>query len=130
MFSHVTLGVSDFGRAVAFYDGLAGLLGLESRFKDGNTGMAGWQPPGGGRPLFLITRPYDGGAPTPGNGMMIAFLASDRATVDRVHAYALRMGGIDEGAPGLRPQYHPNYYGTYFRDLEGNKLCVVCHQPV
>jgi len=42
---------------------------------------------------------------------------------------ALASGGVSEGAPGLRPEYHANYYGAYFRDTEGNKLCVACHAP-
>ncbi len=58
---------------------------------------------------------------------MVALLAASRQIVDRAHAYALAQGGADEGAPGLRPQYHPNYYGAYFRDPDGNKICVVCH---
>ena len=61
---------------------------------------------------------------------MAAFLATDRPTVERVHALALQLGGTDEGAPGLRPHYHANYYGAYFRDPDGNKLCVCCHDPV
>ena len=56
-------------------------------------------------------------------------LAADRASVDRCHAAAIARGGTDEGAPGLRPQYHPHYYGAYFRDPDGNKLCVCCHDP-
>jgi lactoylglutathione lyase len=58
---------------------------------------------------------------------MVAFLASSRAVVDQAHAVALASGGTSEGAPGLRPEYHAHYYGAYFRDTEGNKLCVVCH---
>jgi len=61
---------------------------------------------------------------------MTASLANDRGTVDLVHAAALAAGGQDDGAPGLRPQYHENYYGAYFRDLDGNKLCVACHELV
>lgn len=60
---------------------------------------------------------------------MIALLAPDRTTVGRIFAAALAAGGTSEGAPGLRPQYHANYYGAYFRDLDGNKLCVCCHEP-
>jgi len=56
-------------------------------------------------------------------------LAPDRKTVDACHALALAHGASCEGSPGLRPQYHPNYYGAYFRDLDGNKLCVCSHQP-
>jgi putative acetyltransferase len=61
---------------------------------------------------------------------MIALSAPDRAAVDRCHRLALTNGGMDEGPPGLRPQYHPDYYGAYFRDPDGNKLCVCCHDPV
>jgi lactoylglutathione lyase len=60
---------------------------------------------------------------------MTAFLAAHRATVDRCHALALAHGGRCEGPPGLRPHYHADYYGAYFRDPDGNKLCVVCHTP-
>jgi predicted lactoylglutathione lyase len=60
---------------------------------------------------------------------MIALLASSRALVDRCHALALELGGIDEGRPGLRPAYHPNHYGAYFRDPDGNKLCICRHEP-
>jgi predicted lactoylglutathione lyase len=58
---------------------------------------------------------------------MAAFLADSRAQVDVVYQTALDHGGTSEGAPGLRPEYHANYYGAYFRDTEGNKLCVACH---
>jgi lactoylglutathione lyase len=58
---------------------------------------------------------------------MVAFLARSRDAVDQAHAVALANGGICEGTPGLRPEYHSDYYGAYFRDTEGNKLCVVCH---
>ena len=59
---------------------------------------------------------------------MIAFLAKTRSTVRAAHAFALANDGKDEGAPGLRTHYHPNYYGAYFRDPDGNKLCVACHE--
>ncbi|TFW05122.1 VOC family protein, partial [Oxalobacteraceae bacterium OM1] len=52
----------------------------------------------------------------------------DRDAVRRAYETALTHGGTSEGAPGLRPEYHANYYGAYFRDTEGNKLCVVCHE--
>ena len=60
---------------------------------------------------------------------MVALLAPTRTAVDACYAKALAGGGRDEGPPGLRPQYHPNYYGAYFRDPDGNKICVVCHEP-
>lgn len=128
MFSHVFVGVSDFERALAFYEPLMALLGIEARFCDRSRPWAGWQVPGQARPLFLIGAPFDGQAQAPGNGQMTAFLAPSRAVVDAAHALALAHGGADEGAPGLRPDYHAHYYGAYFRDQDGNKLCVVCHE--
>ena len=91
---------------------------------------AGWQPQEGGRPLFIVGLPFNSAAHDPGNGQMVAFMAKDRAAVDRVYELALAGGGKDEGRPGLRPHYHADYYGAYFRDTEGNKLCVVCHEAI
>ena len=130
MLSHVHIGIADFDRAFSFYAALLPELGLQLKFNEPAKGWAGWATPGVPRPLFLIGRPYDGNAAAPGNGQMIALLAADRPTVDRVHARAIELGGVDDGPPGLRPHYHPNYYGGYFRDPDGNKLCVCCHDPV
>jgi catechol 2,3-dioxygenase-like lactoylglutathione lyase family enzyme len=129
MISHVHVGIGDFDRAFAFYAALLEPLGLELKFKEPENGWAGWMSPGVPRPLFLIGLPYDRQSASPGNGQMIALQAPSRAVVDRCHAVALARGGRSEGAPGLRPHYHPNYYGAYFRDPDGNKLCVCCHQP-
>jgi len=127
MFSHVFLGVGDFERALAFYRPLMSALGLAPRFCDPARPWAGWQAGPGTRPLFVIGQPFDGQAASAGNGAMVAFLAERRAQVDQAHALALAHGGSDEGAPGLRPEYHADYYGAYFRDPDGNKLCVACH---
>jgi predicted lactoylglutathione lyase len=78
---------------------------------------------------FWLLRPHDRKDASPGNGAMMAFAAPTRAAVDAFHAAALAVGGTDEGAPGLRTHYHPDYYGAYVRDLDGNKLCAVCHRP-
>lgn len=61
---------------------------------------------------------------------MIALLAPTRTVVDQVYELALKNGGLSEGQPGLRTQYHPNYYGAYFRDMDGNKNCVCCHEAM
>ena len=129
MLSHTHLGISDLERAVGFYRPVMDALGFILKFHEPETGWAGWMRPGEPRPLFLIGRPFDGGASSPGNGVMIALLAPNRTAVETAHAAALRNGGLDEGAPGLRPQYHPHYFGAYFRDLDGNKLGVCCHEP-
>jgi lactoylglutathione lyase len=129
MFSHVFVGVSDFERALNFYNPLMAALGITARFCERERPWAGWQASPGPRPLFLIGPPYDRLAHAPGNGQMVAFEADGRARVDHAHAVALAHGGRCEGAPGLRPEYHAHYYGAYFRDPDGNKLCVACHAP-
>jgi lactoylglutathione lyase len=127
MFSHVFIGVSDFDRAMAFYEPVLSCLRLQLRFCERDHPWAGWQMPGVERPLFVIGRPFDSRAHHPGNGQMVAFQASSRALVDAAYETALAHGGTPEGKPGLRPEYHPNYYGAYFRDPDGNKLCVASH---
>ena len=127
MFSHIFVGVSDFDRALAFYRAVMPVLGIRERFCDPARPWAGWQSHPEPRPLFLIGTPFDGQPHVAGNGQMAAFLATTREAVDQAHATALAHGGTCEGPPGLRPHYHAHYYGAYFRDTEGNKLCVACH---
>ena len=129
MFSHIFTGVQDFERALAFYTPVMQALGAPLRFVDRARPWAGWQSSPEPRPLFLIGAPFDTQAHHAGNGQMVAFMAPDHATVDRVHALALAHGGTCEGAPGLRPDYHAHYYGAYFRDPEGNKVGIACHAP-
>lgn len=121
MISHVYVGISDFDRAQGFYAALMNLLGHVVRFSDSQKGWAAWKPKDTDRPLFVIGRPFEG-TPTPGKGQMIALLAPSRNPVDACYAAAMARGATCEGPPGLRPQYHPNYYGAYFRDPDGNKL--------
>jgi catechol 2,3-dioxygenase-like lactoylglutathione lyase family enzyme len=125
MLSHTTIGVANVRAARHFYDPLCKQLGLVLKFADET--WAGWKHPDAPRPLFIISRPFDGKPASPGNGQMIALLATTRSTVDACHALALLNGGSDEGGPSPRPQYHADYYGAYFRDPDGNKLCVCCH---
>jgi len=129
MYSHVFVGVADFERALPFYAALMDVLGNPLRFCDRERPWAGWQSQPGPRPLFLIGAPYDRMAHAAGNGQMVAFMAASRAVVDAAHEAAVRHGGATEGAPGLRPEYHAHYYAAYVRDPDGNKLCVVCHEP-
>lgn len=129
MFSHIFVGVKDFERALAFYTPLMESLGNTLRFCDRSRPWAGWQSHPEPRPLFLIGAPQDGQAHIAGNGQMAAFTAATRDAVDTAYRLALEHGGTCAGAPGLRPEYHADYYGAYVRDTEGNKLCVVCHAP-
>ena len=121
MIGYTTLGTNDLPRAVAFYDDLFGLIGAR-RVTDFLGKGQGWGN-GKGKPLFGVIRPYDGQPASVGNGTMVAVPASDKAQVDALHAKALALGGADEGAPGARGD---NFYGGYFRDLDGNKLVVFC----
>jgi lactoylglutathione lyase len=121
------VGVSDFERALSFYRALMPVLGIQERFCDPARPWAGWQSHPEPRPLFLIGAPYNKQPHAAGNGQMVAFLAKSRAVVDQAYTVALANGAKSEGPPGMRPEYHANYYGAYFRDTEGNKICVACH---
>jgi len=118
--SHVSVGVNDVRRSKAFYDPLMEILGLRVRHSDdesvdyGNQGL-----------VFSLETPTNGEPATAGNGVHVAFEATDAATVQRFHAQALRLGGRDAGAPGLRPQYGPTYYGAFVLDPDGNKIEAV-----
>jgi lactoylglutathione lyase len=129
LFSHIFVGVKDFDRALGFYRALMPVLGVKERFCEPGRPWAGWQSQPDPRPLFLIGKPYNEQPHQQGNGHMVAFMAQTRAMVNEAYAVALANGATSEGAPGLRPEYHANYYGAYFRDTEGNKLCVACHAP-
>ncbi|TVR82747.1 MAG: VOC family protein [Rhodospirillales bacterium] len=128
MLSHVTIGVADLGRAKAFYDRVIATLGIGCVVDEPDHGLVGYAESPTAAPQFYLIRPIDGQPAGVGNGQTFAFLAQDHATVDRFHAEGLAAGGRDEGAPGLRPHYHPNYYGAYLRDLDGHKIACVCHR--
>jgi catechol 2,3-dioxygenase-like lactoylglutathione lyase family enzyme len=123
MFSHVTLGTNDWARAKPFWIAVMKALGHPVMFER-EGGIAFGLPVG---PKTFVGPPFDRQEARPGNGVHVAYIAPDRATVDAFHAVALAHGGTDEGPPGLRPHYHPNYYGAYVRDPDGNKLQAVCH---
>lgn len=123
MIGYVTIGSNDISRSCAFFDAAFEPLGYTRTFVDG--GWAGYGPGGKkeGLEIYLAT-PADGKAATVGNGSMLAFKAPSRAAVDAFHAAALAAGGSDEGAPGVRGDYSPPFYGAYVRDPEGNKFCA------
>ncbi|CAN5643991.1 VOC family protein [soil metagenome] len=126
MFSHITVGSNDIARAKAFYDGVGTALGLVKHMEFPEGVGYGKQ---GGRPQLWIVRPLDRQAATVGNGITVGLEADTRSAVDAAYAAGMAAGGTDEGKPGLRTHYHPNYYGAYVRDPEGNKVCIVCHKP-
>jgi catechol 2,3-dioxygenase-like lactoylglutathione lyase family enzyme len=122
MLDHIGVNVSDYDRSRDFYEKALAPLGyallMEPRPRTGGFGREG-------KPDFWIT---DQRVPTTEN-VHVALAAPDRATVAAFHAAALEAGGSDNGAPGVRDIYHPNYYGAYVLDPDGNNIEVVCHQP-
>jgi catechol 2,3-dioxygenase-like lactoylglutathione lyase family enzyme len=119
MFDHLGLNVRDLAKTRAFYTAALAPLGLGLQW-DKMPGVVAFGAPG--RPQLWFTERSDG--PT---GVHIALVAANRAQVDAFHAAALAAGGKDNGAPGLRPQYHPNYYGAFVFDPDGHNLEAVCH---
>jgi catechol 2,3-dioxygenase-like lactoylglutathione lyase family enzyme len=132
MFTYVCLGTNDLERATRFYDASLSALGLaRCDVGDENSwqGWAGWgtYTAGGAQEIALwLCPPFDGRPATVGNGTMVALQARSWRQVDAFHAAALTHGGSCEGAPGLRPQYNPDFYAAYVRDPDGNKLAAVC----
>ncbi|MBS0365910.1 MAG: VOC family protein [Proteobacteria bacterium] len=132
MFTYVCFGSSDLQRSCRFYDAALGALGLTrcDISQDPNwAGWAGWgtYERGGQHEVALwVCQPFNGQPASAGNGTMVALKARSWLEVEQFHAQALAQGGTSEGAPGLRPQYNPDFYAAYVRDPDGNKLAAVC----
>ncbi len=120
MIDHLSLNVSDMAASRAFYEAALEPLGFGVVMEW--EGRVAFGP--AARPIFFIGRrePVQ-------SGLHIAFQAADRSGVDAFHAAALQAGGSDNGFPGMRPQYHPHYYGAFVLDPDGNNAEAVCHTP-
>lgn len=128
MLDHVSLGVSDIHRSRRFYDAALRSLGLVRIINFGRErGSDYGAAPGMLGVEFTITREPEVNAPAA--GAHLCFRAPDRASVRAFHAAALEAGGTDDGAPGLRPEYHANYYAAFLRDPDGHRIEAVCHAP-
>ena len=117
MLDHIGVPVSDFERSKRFYAEALSPLGYEL-IMEPSVSAAGFGR--SGKPDFWISQGQ------PGQALHVAFAADDRATVDAFHEAA---GGRDNGGPGLRTEYHPNYYGAFVFDPDGNNIEAVCHGP-
>jgi catechol 2,3-dioxygenase-like lactoylglutathione lyase family enzyme len=127
MIDHIGMPVSDIGRATAFYLEALAPLGIAivmqvSAEESGHGPAVGFGA--NQKPFFWI-----GEGERLGGHIHVAFAAESRAAVDAFYAAALAAGGKDNGAPGLRPHYHANYYGAFVFDLDGNNIEAVCHLP-
>ena len=124
MLDHVSLPVADIQASAAFYDPVLATLGLIRRKE--RPGAIGYGPPDRPAPVFWLLSRRESGAATPGVGLHVSFEAADRASVDRFHAAALRLGAPDAGAPGERPEYTMPFYGAFVLDPDGYKIEAVC----
>jgi catechol 2,3-dioxygenase-like lactoylglutathione lyase family enzyme len=121
MLDHVTIGVTDVERSKSFYDQALGPLGISCLHTEAET-FAGYGSGSGGKAYFWIGLKH-----MPQTGAHIAFATPERSLVDAFYAAALKAGGKDNGPPGLRPQYHPNYYGAFVLDPDGHNIEAVSH---
>ena len=124
--SHVSLGTNRFEEAVAFYDRVLATLGV-GRVMDLSAQRA--VAYGRASPEFWVQAPCDGQRAQAANGVHVAFLAASPQQVQAFHAAALAAGGTDDGAPGPRPHYGPQYWGCFVRDLDGHKIEAVAWLP-
>ncbi len=125
---HVSVGVTDIDRSKEFYDAALATLGMAPVMPvhaNGHLAALGYGKPD--HASFWIGPPIDGRPARMGNGVHIALRAEKRAHVDGFFRAALEHGGIDDGKPGLRPDYDPDYYAAFVRDPDGNKIEAVCH---
>lgn len=127
MIDHMGFSVSDYERAKAFYSHALAPLGYSlvmevTAEQTGHAAAAGFGA--GGKPDFWI-----GGEGAMNKPVHVAILAKDRATVDAFYKAAMAAGGRDNGAPGIRPHYHANYYGAFVLDPDGHNIEAVCHAP-
>lgn len=126
MLDHVGILVADWDKSKAFYDAAFAPLGITLLNQVPVEFTGGVKVGGYGRtkPDYWLTE-----SAQTGPGRHYAFAANSRAQVDAFHAAAMAAGGTDNGAPGLRPHYHENYYGAFVIDPDGNNIEAVCHAP-
>ena len=123
MIDHLGINCTDLATAAAFYDRVLGVLGHKRLMDFGVAIGYGTSQPS----FWLSAQPTEGPAAGPNREIHVAFVATDAATVRAFHDAATDMGAEVLHAPRLWPEYHPNYYGAFVRDPEGNNIEAVCH---
>ena len=131
MIAYVTVGVDDIARAERFYSAFLPALGYELEEFHGDLSYALPVEPGQSPvlPDFYVKSPFDGRPASAGNGTMVAFEARSQKQVRDLHSAALAAGGFDEGQPGFRASYGPQFYVGYLRDPQGNKIALFSSDP-
>ncbi|WP_028536959.1 VOC family protein [Paludibacterium yongneupense] len=136
MLDHMTFRVRDIAKTKAFYEPILRTLGYRVAYEavhGFNVLGFGYPDPSQADGERIDTWFVDGESPYGGSeattGCHLCWSAKDRQSVDAFYAAALEAGGRDNGAPGLRPHYHPHYYGAFVIDPEGNNIEAVCHLP-
>lgn len=131
MIAYVTVGVDDIAKAERFYSAFLPALGYEFERYHGDLSYSLPRAPGQSvaLPDFYVKSPFDGGPASAGNGAMVAFEATSQNQVRTLHAAALAAGGADEGQPGFRASYGANFYVSYLRDPQGNKIALFSSNP-
>ncbi|WP_377295530.1 VOC family protein [Rhizobium sp. SGZ-381] len=128
MIDHLGLSVADFARSRAFYDAVMPTLGaacvMAVTAEETGCTYEGAGYGRGGKPSFWI----GSGGRTKGS-LHVAFVTDSRDAVDAFYAAAMAAGATDNGAPGVREHYHPNYYAAFVRDPDGHNIEAVCHLP-
>jgi catechol 2,3-dioxygenase-like lactoylglutathione lyase family enzyme len=125
MLHHVSVGVADVARAAKFYDAVLGALGYKRVMEYMPYALAYGESKD--RPEFWVQLPHDRNAASVGNGTHVGFTAKTRNAVHKFHEAAMREGGSNNGEPGPRPDYGPDYYGAFVYDLDGNKIEATLH---
>jgi len=127
MIGNAMVGSNKLTEAKAFYDELLAVVGAKPMMDHHSGGRIYAVAPD--KPMFGVLGPHNGEPATAGNGTMVSFQTDSREQVDQLHAKAIELGGTDEGAPGIRGDNPDGFYGAYFRDLDGNKLCAYRFGP-
>ncbi|EOI3443243.1 VOC family protein [Cronobacter turicensis] len=126
MLMYTTIGTNGLDRMMTFYNAIFITLGVP-RIPSWTEGWATWGEPLGEGFSFCLCPPFNKQKATAGNGTMFSFSASSAEEVRLFHAAGLRNGGTDEGKPGVREAYGPDFYVAYLRDPDGHKLACVCY---
>ncbi|MDA7430599.1 VOC family protein [Primorskyibacter aestuariivivens] len=131
MIAYVTVGADDIARAERFYSAFLPALGYRLERYQGDLSYALPVPPGQSPALpdFYIKAPFNGQPALAGNGSMVAFEARNQTQVRALHAAAVAAGGSDDGTPGFRATYGPQFYVGYLRDPQGNKIALFSCNP-